>query len=340
MSDDPPAPDPALHAFLAGASRLPLTPTDGPGIVEQRRAAQAGMRPLVAPLVDEADVGLAAVFDRHVACGAGDVRVRVYVPSDAGARAALVYCHGGGWWLGSIEMADAVCRDRAARSGCVILSVDYHLSPEHRFPVALDDCDTTLGWLVAHADELGVDATRVAVGGTSAGANLAAATALRVRDRGGPPLAFQLLEMPVLDARAATASMGAFARGCFLTAEAVRAAWRLYLGGAPPDAYASPSLAEDLAGLPPTFVVTAECDPLRDEGEAYARRLRLAGVPATLRRYDGMVHGFQAFTGALPAARQCRADLVAALRAALVPGPPAAPDHPGAGGTDRLEFLL
>jgi acetyl esterase len=226
-----------------------------------------------------------------------------------------VYLHGGAWWLGSIEMADATCRERGAGAGCVIVSVDYRLAPEHQYPAALQDALETIRWVHERAPTLGVDPARVAVGGTSAGANLAAAAALVTRDHGGPPLAFEILEMPVLDVRADTESMRAFGRGFFLTREAVAASWQLYLGTASTtDPYASPALAEDLAGLPPALVITAECDPLRDEGEAYARRLEAAGVPTTVRRYAGAIHGFHAFTKAVPAARACRADVSAELR--------------------------
>jgi acetyl esterase len=160
-------PDPALRPFLDAAARLPLTPTDAPDLSEQRRAVQAGMGPLVAPLVGAAGptARLAGVEDHEVDGPGGAFRVRVYTPLEAAPRPALVSCHGGAWWLGSIEMADAVCRDRAARAGCVVVSVDYHLAPEHRYPVALDDCDATLRWVVSHAEQLGIDTTRVAVGG-------------------------------------------------------------------------------------------------------------------------------------------------------------------------------
>lgn len=308
-----------LASFLEQASALPMIPTEGNGsIVDQRRALQTAMRPLVAPLSDHRAPNLATVDDRTIAATTGDLRVRVYVPVGRGPFPALVYFHGGAWWLGSIEMADLTCRDRAAAARCVIVSVDYHLAPEHRYPVALRDSYDTLCWLSEHAAELGVDRDRVAVGGTSAGANLAAATALVVRDHGGPSLAFQLLEVPVLDVRGATDSMRTFEHGYFLTREAVAASWKLYLGAnGTTDMYASPALAEDLSGLPPGMVVTAECDPLRDEGEAYAHRLRAAGVPTTLKRYAGTIHGFHAFTRVLPAARRCRADIASALRLAL-----------------------
>ena len=311
--------DPALASFLDQAAGLRLIPTDADGSVdEQRRAAQAAMRPLVAPLTDDRGPELAAAADRTIRGQNGDLRVRVYEPHGRGPFPALVYLHGGAWWLGSIEMADLTCRDRSAGARCVIVSVDYHLAPEHRYPVALEDSYDTLHWVRDHASALNVDRDRIAVGGTSAGANLAAATALAARDWGGPGVVFQLLEVPVLDVRCATESMEAYATGYFLTREAVVASWQLYLGStSTTDPYASPALAKDLAGLPPTLVVTAECDPLRDEGEAFAHRLEAAGVPTTLKRYPRTIHGFHAFTKVLPAARQCRADVVAALRDAL-----------------------
>ena len=224
--------------------------------------------------------------------------------------------------MGNIAMTEDECRHVVRDVGCVVVSVDYHLAPEHKFPIPLDDCYAATTWVIDHAAELAVDPERVAVGGGSAGGNLAAAVALMARDRGGPKLLFQVLDVPVIDSRMKTPSMEENAQGYMLTKAWVQQAWDHYLR-APDDArnpYASPAFAEDQSGLPPALVMTAEYDPLRDEGEEYGRRLQAAGVPATVSRYDGMVHGFIFFTKFLPAAREGRTEVIAALRRAFAPG--------------------
>ena len=206
-----------------------------------------------------------------------------------------MYFHGGGWVIGSLETHDGTCRELAAGAGCVVVSVDYRLAPEHRYPAAAEDCYAATRWCAEHAAELAIDARRIAVGGDSAGGNLAAVVAQMARDRGGPGLVLQLLVYPVTDHDFGTASYRDNAAGYLLTAADMRWFWGHYLGddtarGAEP--YASPLRAASLAGLPPALVITAELDPLRDEGEAYARALEAAGVAAKLHRYDGMIHGF------------------------------------------------
>lgn len=312
--------EPVLAELLARSENLDLFPKDGPEpIAVQREAAIAAHRALFAPLGETSGADVADVRDLTVPSPAGDVRVRVYLPFGEPPFPALVYMHGGAWWLGSVEMSDLSCRDLAAGTSAVVVSVDYHLAPEHRYPVALDDCSAALRWTSEHAAQLGVDASRIAIGGVSAGANLAAATALVARDRGGPALCFQLLLMPCLDARCDSESMRLFSSGYGLSRRAVRAAWQAYLGepSLATDPHASPSMASDLSGLPATMIVTAECDPLRDEAEIYGRRLLDAGVPAVVHRYPRVIHGFQVFTKAVPQARQCRADVIREVTRAL-----------------------
>jgi acetyl esterase len=200
----------------------------------------------------------------------------------------------------------------------VVLSVDYRLAPEHRFPAAAEDAYAATAWAFAHAAELGAVPSRLAVAGDSAGGNLAAVVPLMARDRGGPPLRSQVLVYPAVDCAQNTPSCRDNGEGYFLTAAHMRWYWEQYLGaadGAHP--YASPLRATDLRGLPPAYVVTAEFDPLRDEGEAYAQRLRDAGVPVIVRRYDGMFHGFFSLADLLPAAREANVAVFAALREAL-----------------------
>ncbi|MHB8463348.1 MAG: alpha/beta hydrolase [Acidimicrobiales bacterium] len=207
----------------------------------------------------------------------------------------------------------------ATGAGCIVASVEYRLAPDHPFPTEPEDCYRALYWLVEHADTLGIDPTRISVGGASSGGNLAAVVALMARDRGGPPLVAQILEVPVIDLTLSQPSIEENGDGYLLTRAAIEQSYRYYLTD-PADAtnpYASPIFAHDLAGLPPALIMTCEFDPLRDEGEAYARRLADAGVPTTLRRWDGQIHGSHVLDKLLPAeATQARQMIIAALRAA------------------------
>lgn len=262
---------------------------------------------------------VARVEDRRFPGPGGEIPVRIYWPEGDGPLPALVYLHGGGWVLGSIVSTDSPCRTIANRGGCVVISVDYRLAPEHRFPAAAEDTYAAVRRVAENAAALGVDPARIAVGGSSAGGNLAAVASLMARDRGGPPIAYQVLIYPVTDYVFDTPSYHENAEGYMLTRNTMIWYWANYLGdeadGRHP--YASPARAESLAGLPPALVITAEYDPLRDEGEAYARRLEEAGVPVTLRRYEGMIHGVLSRAGVLEGGRRALADLGDALRAAL-----------------------
>ncbi|MCW5891990.1 MAG: alpha/beta hydrolase [bacterium] len=261
---------------------------------------------------------IAHVEDRTVPGPGGTIPARLYRPAGDAPLPLLVYYHGGGWVLGGLESHDGVCRSLANQAGCAVLSIDYRLAPEHRYPAAADDCYAALVWAAANAAALGADPTRLAIGGDSAGGNLTAVTAIQARDRGGPRVRLQLLVYPVTDHSYDTASYAENADGYFLTKAAMVWFWNHYLGGdAGTAATASPLRAADLAGLPPALVITAEFDPLRDEGESYARRLREAGVPTTLTRYDGMIHGFFTMGPLLGQGARAVAESAAALRAAL-----------------------
>ena len=243
------------------------------------------------------DEAVDAIHDFEIPGGDGQpVRARSYTPRDArpGPLPMVMFMHGGGWVTGDIDSHDAVCRALANASGCKVVSIDYRLAPEHKFPAGLRDCHAALRWLAAHAADLGIDARRIAVAGDSAGGNLAAALALLVRDQGGPALSFQLLVYPVTHHSYDTPSYLEYHEGYLLTREAMRWNWNHYLADEASglDPLASPLLAPDLRGLPPALVITAECDTLRDESEAYARRLADAGVPVQIQRYDGMLHAF------------------------------------------------
>ncbi len=240
-------------------------------------------------------VAVAKVEEMKIPGPGGEIPIRVYWPTQDGSLPVLVYYHGGGWVIGDLDTNDSVCRQFANKVPAVVVSVDYRLAPEHRFPAAVDDSYAALEWVHRNGGRLNADPSRIAVAGGSAGGNLAAAVALMARDRAGPRLAYQVMFYPatnLLDL--STASHRDFADGYGLTAEHVEFFREAYV----PDAvdrenpYASPLLAETLEGLPPAIVVTAGFDVLRDEGLAYAKRLEAAGVPAENAHYPHMIHGF------------------------------------------------
>jgi acetyl esterase len=242
--------------------------------------------------------------DSTVPGAEGELRARVYRPETEGPVPTIVMFHGGGWVIGDLDTHDAMARTLCRDCEAVVVSIDYRLAPEAAFPAAVDDALAATRWVVAHRAELGGD-DRIAVAGDSAGGNLAAVVAQLLRDAGDPPLAGQLLVYPATDAVGDYASRTENARGYFLEKETME--W--FIGQYAPDAAThgdpriSPLLTEDLAGLPPAVVVTAEYDPLRDEGEAYAAALSKAGVAVDVRRFDGMVHGFFDMAAVSPAAQ-------------------------------------
>ena len=243
------------------------------------------------------------------------VPVRIYWPSNEPELPVLVFYHGGGWVLGTLDQMDRPCRNLAAGSGAVVVSVDYRLAPEHKFPAPLEDAFTAARYVAGHADEFGVDAQRLAVGGDSAGGNLAAAVCLLARERGGPRIAFQLLIYPAVDSGDQSPSVDQFADGYLLTRGGLHWFWQHYLRTAADgrNPLASPLLA-DVRGLPPALVITAGCDPLRDQGEAYAAKLRAAGVKVELARYEETIHAFFQLGGVLDAGRKAVAQAADALR--------------------------
>jgi acetyl esterase len=254
---------------------------------------------------------------------AGDIPLRLYRPMGSNAQQklpVLVYYHGGGWVIGDLETHDVLCRQLANFSGCAVVAVDYRLAPDHRFPAAVDDSWAATCWVQQNADELQLDGTRLAVGGDSAGGNLAAVMALMARDRGGVAVAFQLLIYPATDQRRQWPSHEANGQGYLLTKESMDYYHDHYLGGAAHDLdwRASPLLHQNLQNLPPAFVLIAGYDPLRDEGEAYAQKLSEAGNRASLVSFERQIHGFitmgKVIDEANTAVRLCASELAAALR--------------------------
>jgi len=243
--------------------------------------------------------------------------LRVYRPVKNEKLPALVYFHGGGWTIGDIDTHDVLCRQLSLGARCVVVSVDYRLAPEYPFPAAVEDCFAATEYVAQNAGKLGIGA--IAVGGDSAGGNLAATVSLLARDAGGPAIAFQLLIYPATDQRLATASHQRNAQGYLLTRDAIDYFRRAYLPDPKDwtDWRASPLLAKSHASLPPALVITAGFDPLLDEGRAYAERLEAAGVPVEYREYADMVHGFILFGGVLDTANTAVADCCSVLRRAF-----------------------
>ena len=263
---------------------------------------------------------VAAVEDRVIPGPAGDLPVRVFTPEGRGPFQLVVFFHGGGWVLGDLDTHDPFCRSLCAGAECAVVSVGYRLAPEHPFPAAPDDALAATRWVGEHASEVGGDPARIALAGDSAGGNLAAVTSLRIRDEGGPTLRGELLIYPGLGYPSPpTPSYIENAEGYGMTRESAVWFWDQYLGdeSQATNPHAAPLLAPNLRGLPPAFVITAEYDVLRDEGEQYVERLRAAGVPARLSRYNGVHHRFAEFIGILDQAEQARNEMCAWLREVL-----------------------
>jgi acetyl esterase len=295
--------DPQARAVLERVARANLPPYPKLGAAAARTLYRETRGALSAPPPD-----VARVANLSATGPVGEVPVRLYRPlgtADDERLPALVYFHGGGWTIGDLDTHDVPCREFASLARCAVVAVDYRLAPEHKFPAAFDDAVAVTHWVHAHAGSLGIDASRLAVGGDSAGGNLAAGVAIALRDTWGPRIAMQALVYPATDMAADTASHAAFAEGYLLTREAILWFKDNYLRGPADegDWRASPLRAADLAGLPPAYVITAGYDPLRDEGRAYADRLRAAGVSVTYECFEGMIHGFITMGGAIAAAR-------------------------------------
>ena len=262
-----------------------------------------------------------AVEDRAIPGAAGDLPVRIYRPdADAGHPPALVYYHGGGHVIGNLDTHDAVARNLCNGAGCVVVSVDYRLAPEHKFPAAAEDAFAAARWCAAQGPEVGIDPHRMAVGGDSAGGNLAAVAALMARDAGGPAIRLQVLVYPVTDYACDTQSYRTYGDGYgMLEARAMRWFRDHYLSGEADrlDWRAAPLRADDLSGLPPALVLTAQCDVLHDEGEAYAQRLREAGVDVEYLDCEGMIHGFFTMAPMIDGAVRAQARVCGALKRAF-----------------------
>jgi acetyl esterase len=281
--------------------------------------ARAGIEALIS-VVEGPPQKVAKVEDRKIPGPGGQLPVRIYTPAGAAPIGALVFFHGGGWVIGDIESHDVLCRSLANGAGCVTVSVDYRLAPEFKFPAAPEDCYAATKWVAENAAALGIDANRVAVGGDSAGGNLAAVVSQMARDRGGPQIKFQLLIYPATDYSREYPSQTDFTADGYILSRADMVWFYGHYMNSDADRtnpYLSPACAKSLAGLPHAFVITCELDPLRDEGEAYVDAMGRAGVPVKSKRYDGLCHGFLMMPGAIDAAKGAIAECCTELRHAI-----------------------
>ena len=306
--------DPQVQTLLDQLALL-----DGPALEELTPAEARTTFAVLAALTPMPET--ARRIDGRVPVEDGEIDVHVFWPmgaDDSQPLPVLVWFHGGGWTVGDLSTSDATAADLANSSGIVVANVDYRLSPEHPHPRPLEDCYAAVQWVVDHAGDLAVDQRRLAVGGDSAGGNLAAAACLLAKELGGPNIRFQLLVYPCTDGRMSYPSFRENGEGYLLTAKTMEWFWGNYLADTDPEApLASPLYASELEGLPAALVITAEFDPLRDEGEAYAERLRQAGVLVQASRYDGQIHGFFGLPGILEGGRKAIDEAAQSLRAAL-----------------------
>ncbi|MEJ5255806.1 MAG: alpha/beta hydrolase, partial [Acidimicrobiales bacterium] len=313
--------DPRLWALVRLAR---LRPDDLSVPMAERRERAARLSRLGAGLLIATEPRPAAIGHVSVPVAGGRIRVRLYRPHGTGPFPLYVFIHGGGFCQGTLDERDQRCRAVSAGARCVVASVDYRLAPENQYPTAPEDCYAALEWLVRHADRLEVDPRRVAIGGESAGANLAAVVCLMGRDRGGPPLVHQWLDVPTTDATCSQSGFRDVPDGYLLDRAVIDDFFAHYLPSPERalEPYCSPLLAADLSGLPPAWIMTAELDKLRGDGEAYAAALRAAGVAVTHVRLAGHIHPSFAFTRLLPSARAYQVRAIAALAAAFAAAEP------------------
>ncbi len=309
--------DPGAQQVIALIQAADRPPYETVGHMEARRLYLEARRVLQP---DPAPIG--EMRDLTAPGPAGPIAIRLYRARAAKAgeaQPALIYFHGGGWVIGNLDSHDGVCRGLANGADCTVLSVDYRLAPEDKFPAAIDDAVAATEWIAENAASLGIDREKLAVGGDSAGGNLSAVVALNARDKGAPKLRFQLLIYPACDMAMTHPSIAERAEQLPLTRATLKWFIDLYLRSAADagDWRASPLKAKSFANLPPAYVLTAGCDPLRDEGEAYAAALKAAGVPVQAKRFDGQIHGFMTMGKFIPDAAKAMVEMSAALKRAL-----------------------
>jgi acetyl esterase len=312
--------EPRLKYLVALAKRLDRSAALAETPIAVVRAKDARQTDLLIGLVVKPGPKSVTATHHQIPVDGGSIVLRVYRPGP-GRLPLHVHIHGGGWVTGNLEMGDRRCRALARDANCVVASVDYRLAPEHQYPGPGEDCYAALLWLVEQADELNIDAGAISVGGESAGGNLAAVVALMARDRQGPKLVLQILDIPVTDCTTSQHSYSRYGTGYLLTAEAMRGFVRDYIADPEriTEPYASPLFAEDLSGLPPALVTTAQFDPLVDEGRAYADRLKESGVPTTYLEMPGHIHASFMMTRLLASSEAYYQNVVKAMKATYRP---------------------
>jgi acetyl esterase/lipase len=311
--------DPKARRFLEQQAAQAAAAGPQPKLAEMPSESVRRMLNGILLTLDNPPEAVARVDELKIPGPGGSIPARMYTPEGKGLFPVLVYFHGGGWVVGTLETHDTCCRALAVRAGCVVVSVDYRLAPEHKFPAAAEDAYAATCWVAEKGASLDLDPARIAVGGDSAGGNLATVVCLMARDRNGPRLCHQLLIDPGTNHSFDTPSYRENAEGYYLTKEKMIYFWNQYLpdeaSGRHP--HASPLQAPDLGALPPALIITAGYDPLRDEDEDYANRLRAAGVPVKLSRYESMIHGFIIMGAVVDHTRAAREEAARALRAAF-----------------------
>ena len=306
--------DPQAQALLDMLTAMNVPPMHTQSVAEVRASYDAMAQFRAAP--EEVHT----VENRTIPGPAGEIPIRIYTPEGTGPLPVLVFFHGGGWTIGTLDSHDGVCRALTNQAQCIVVSVDYRLAPEHKFPAAVEDAYAATVWVAQNAASISGNPERIAVGGDSAGGNLAAVVSQMARDKDGPKLVYQLLIYPATDYFIpGTASISENGQGYFLTYDSMVWFWNHY-ATSEEDAYnpmMAPLRATDFHNLPPALVITAEYDPLRDEGEMYAAKLQEAGVPVTATRYNGMIHGFFSMANIMDQAKVAIAEAAAALHGAF-----------------------
>jgi acetyl esterase len=308
--------DPQVEFVLARMAAAELPPMHTLTVAEARE----GM--ILASAMREKPEKLMQTKDREIPGPQGTIPIRIYTPEGPGPFPLLVYFHGGGWVIGNLDTHDNICHSLSGIAECVTVAVDYRLAPEHKYPAAPEDCYAATKWAVEHADELHTRPELLAVGGDSAGGNLATVVTMLARERGGPKILYQLLLYPVTDYNFDTPSYLENAEGLYLTRDSMIWFWNQYVSSEEEgrQLYASPIQAEDLHNLPPAMIITAEYDPLRDEGEAYAQRLKAADVSVEAIRYPGVIHGFMSMADLIDQGKHALTTAGTALRTAFHKG--------------------
>lgn len=308
--------DPLAKAFLDQVTMLGRPKIWQMPVPEARKSAAAVMK-----FFGAKDVPVGKIENVEMPGPGGDLKLRVYTPVAAGSEGlpAMVFFHGGGFTIGDLDTHDGSCRLFAQESGCRIVAVDYRLGPEHKFPAAVEDAFAAVKWIEGNASAFGIDANRIAVGGDSAGGNLAAVVCQLAKGEGGPKLAYQLLMFPMTQFGAAFESLRLFGAGFLMERQSLDWFTQNYLPSDVDiyDPRISPLAAPDLSGLPPAYLMLAGCDPLHDEGKAYAEKLRAAGVGVTIADYPGMLHSFVHMQAVLPQAFEALSASAKAMRRAL-----------------------